>query len=248
MSTFAAGPFDLSTIEVELPDGEVVVAEVRRSPRVRVTRIQVAADRPLRVVVPDGASDEFAADAVRNKANWVKTKLRLVEQTREAVGALGLSQPGVVWRAGRTMPVTLTDAAKAHVDNGVLHVPAKDADVALRRWYRNEAKEYLRDLVTHEAHRLGLKPSAVVIRDQKTRWGSCSSAGTISLNWRLLLAPEEVARYVVVHELVHLRHPNHSKSFWRTLASSFRDWRTQSEWLRRHGYELRVFEPRARIV
>jgi predicted metal-dependent hydrolase len=83
----------------------------------------------------------------------------------------------------------------------------------------------------------------VAIRDQKTRWGSCAASGTVSLNWRLLLVPEEVARYVTAHELIHLDVPNHSKAFWRALSAACPDWRAHSEWLRVHGDEIRRYQP-----
>lgn len=229
-------------ITVSLGD-ELVRAEVVRSPRVRVTRIQVGPDRPLRVVVPEGASDEFARDALLTKRDWVASKLRAVEELR-ANAELGLDRPGVVWVAGEPLPVVPEEVRYAREHDGVLLVPAgPHADEALRRWYRRRARSYLRQLVAEEAARLGCSPARVVVRDQRTRWGSCSARRAISLNWRLLLAPEEVARYVVVHELVHLNIANHSKAFWRTLATVCPAWEKQAAWLRRHGDELRRYRP-----
>lgn len=228
-------------IIVEL-GGELIQAEVVRSARARVTRIQVSVDRPLRVVVPAGASDEFAADALRAKRNWVRRKLRIVEQARSGSTELGLDRPDLVWVSGRPLPVVAADVRHAREHDGTLLVPAGEPGiVTVQRWYRRRARTYLRDLVAEEAVRLNRSVARVVVRDQRTRWGSCSRTGTISLNWRLLLAPEAVARYVVVHELVHLDVPNHSKAFWRALTAVCPDWRTQADWLRNHGDELRRY-------
>ena len=114
-----------------------------------------------------------------------------------------------------------------------------------RRVSEAEARAAARELVTmvleEEAAALGVSFGRVQIRDQRTRWGSCSSRGTLSFNWRLVLAPLEVLDYVVVHELCHLRVPNHSKSFWTLVEASRPGWRQQREWLRDRGPELLAF-------
>jgi predicted metal-dependent hydrolase len=98
-----------------------------------------------------------------------------------------------------------------------------------------------------EAARLGLEYAAIAIRDQRTRWGSCSRRGTLSFSWRLLLAPAEVLEYVVVHELCHLREPNHSQAFWLVLDAARPGWQVQARWLREHGQELQDYRPAAAL-
>lgn len=234
---------DTSTVSVELAAGQLVEAEVRRSPRARVTRIQLGPDRPLLVIVPDGATDDFAVEALLSKRSWLRRKLQEVARTASAPDVLGLNRPGVVWRRGNPVPVRPSHTRFARLREGILQVPESpdEARRAMQRWYRREAAQYLRCIVDAESSRLGYRPTAIAVRDQRTRWGSCSAAGTLSLNWRLFLMPEDVARYVVVHELIHLRIPNHSKLFWRTLTTAFPDWQRHSRWLRDHGNELRRY-------
>jgi predicted metal-dependent hydrolase len=116
-----------------------------------------------------------------------------------------------------------------------------------RRVSETDARLAARELVTmvldEEAPALGVAYGRVQIRDQRTRWGSCSARGTLSFNWRLALAPLEVLDYVVVHELCHLREPNHSQRFWRLVASRRPGWRRQRDWLTVHGPELLAFRP-----
>jgi len=118
-----------------------------------------------------------------------------------------------------------------------------------RRVSEAEARLAARELVTmvleEEAPALGVTYGQVQIRDQRTRWGSCSARGTLSFNWRLALAPFEVLDYVVVHELCHLREPNHSSRFWRLVASRRPSWRRQRDWLTVNGPELLAFRPGA---
>ena len=110
---------------------------------------------------------------------------------------------------------------------------------------RRAARELVTMLAEEEAQELGVEYKRIEIRDQRTRWGSCSTRGTLSFNWRLVLAPFDVLDYVVVHELCHLREPNHSSRFWRLVEARRPDWRTHRDWLHQHGPELLAFRPAA---
>ena len=94
-----------------------------------------------------------------------------------------------------------------------------------------------------EAAALGVSFRRIRVAGQRSRWGSCSSKGTLSFNWRLALAPPEVLDYVAVHEVCHLVQPNHSRRFWKGVESRRPDYRMQREWLSRHGAELLAYVP-----
>ena len=110
---------------------------------------------------------------------------------------------------------------------------------------RRAVRELVAMLIEEEAPELGVEPKLIQIRDQRSRWGSCSTRGTLSFNWRLVLAPFEVLDYVVVHELCHLREQNHSRRFWKLVETRRPDWRRQRDWLHEHGPELLAFRPAA---
>jgi predicted metal-dependent hydrolase len=110
---------------------------------------------------------------------------------------------------------------------------------------RRAARELATMLCEDEAEALGVRYERIQIRDQRSRWGSCSTRGTLSFNWRLVLAPYEVLDYVVVHELCHLREANHSRRFWSLVESRRPGWRRQRDWLHEHGPELLAFRPAA---
>jgi predicted metal-dependent hydrolase len=105
------------------------------------------------------------------------------------------------------------------------------------------ARELFSALVDQEAVRIGVAYQRVRIGNQRTLWGSCSPNGTLSFNWRLVLAPFAVVDYVVVHELCHLQVPNHSQVFWTLVERHRPCWRDQRAWLREHGPELLAFRP-----
>jgi predicted metal-dependent hydrolase len=108
---------------------------------------------------------------------------------------------------------------------------------------RRLARARVTEIAEREAARLGVTYCRIAIRDQRTRWGSCSSRGTLSFNWRLVLAPLDVLEYVVVHELCHLREPNHSTRFWALLEEARPGFAAERAWLSRHGWELQAYAP-----
>lgn len=109
---------------------------------------------------------------------------------------------------------------------------------ALEKRYIDAAKEYFPKRVAYFHQFTGGTYSRITIRDQKTRWGSCSAKGTLSFNWRLMLAPPAILDYVVVHELCHLTHMDHSPAFWQAVGEVYPDYRTARKWLKDHGQEL----------
>lgn len=104
--------------------------------------------------------------------------------------------------------------------------------------YREAAPALFAARAAHYLPLTGGHYERITVRDQKTRWGSCSSKGTLSFNYRLLFAPPRVLDYVVVHELCHLTYMNHSRDFWNKVASVMPDYLTCKRWLRDHGSEL----------
>lgn len=118
--------------------------------------------------------------------------------------------------------------------------PATSEDEA-----RLVAHERIAKVAEREAERLGVLYERIAVRDQRSRWGSCSSRGTLSFNWRLALAPPEILEYLVVHELCHLREANHSHRFWALVESVRPGYRDEQRWLREHGPELLAFRPAA---
>ena len=113
-------------------------------------------------------------------------------------------------------------------------------EAALEKRYREAAREYFPKRVAYYQARMGGTYERIVIREQKTRWGSCSSRGTLSFNWRLMLAPPAVLDYVVVHELAHLQQMNHSKRFWDVVAQVMPDYKVYRNWLKENGMRLKM--------
>ena len=108
-------------------------------------------------------------------------------------------------------------------------------DYVTEQWLRTEGAERFQQKTAFWAARMKVTYGRITIRDQKTRWGSCSSTGTISYNWHLVLLPDAILDYVVVHELCHLQHMNHSKDFWDLVECILPDYRSRRKWLKDNG-------------
>jgi predicted metal-dependent hydrolase len=109
---------------------------------------------------------------------------------------------------------------------------------------RREARPRIELIAQSEAMALGVRYSRITLRDQRSRWGSCSAKGELSFNWRLVLAPHDVLDYVVVHEVCHLVEHHHGPAFWKLLERRRRSYREPKEWLDTHGWELLAYRPR----
>ena len=110
-------------------------------------------------------------------------------------------------------------------------------DPELEKMYYRMARHIITSECELFSKKMGVTYNRITIRDQKTRWGSCSSKGNLNFSWRLILMHPMVGRYVVVHELAHLKHMNHSKAFWDEVERAMPKYRKRHEWLKKNGYK-----------
>lgn len=227
-------------------DDLVLKVRVRESTGASKMRLVIGPQRPAEVIVPSRASDREIDAFINSKGAWLKEKGALVERIRSHSSQLKLDQPGVLWLLGNAHELQHERSERAVVRRSgerlVVGGSHQEAAAAVERWYRRQARAHILAFVDTEASRLGMKYQSVGIRDQRTRWGSCSGTGNLSFSWRLVMAPREVSEYVVTHELCHLREPNHSKGFWRLVDAATPGWAQPARWLRTHGEELRGYQ------
>jgi predicted metal-dependent hydrolase len=223
--------------DIALRAGEPAIEyRIRRSSRARRVRVSVDAVRGVEVVLPQGASERAAGAAVRELRPWIERRLRECSQARAAVAA----RAGTVPYLDETLTLVAEPGRTRVRRRGPeLFVPAGQSRMpALERFYRRSARSEVAERLDAACAQSGLRYTALTIRGQRTRWASCSRAGAMSFNWRLLLAPEAVLDYVVWHEVCHLEVMDHSPRFWSLLAGRCPGYREQVRWLRRHGTTL----------
>jgi len=212
---------------------------VRRSSRARRIRVTVDPHDGVEVVLPQRAAAREAAAAVAELRPWIEKRLAEAEDVRERIAARGDTVPFL----GADLQLILEPRrTRAHRKGDALHVPADPVARrdALERWYRRTARAEIAPRLDNATAALGRPYSALTIRGQRTRWGSCSATGAMSFNWRLLLGPEEVLEYVVWHEACHLVVMDHSPRFWGLLERHLPGYREPRDWLRRNGAALQL--------
>jgi predicted metal-dependent hydrolase len=221
---------------MELATAEDPIAfRIRRSERARRVRVTVDAARGVEVVLPRRAPEREAAAAVRELRPWIERRVAEVERARREVA----DRAGMVPYLGRTLRLTPEPGReRVHRRGDDLLVPDGDHRPALERWYRRAARAEIAPRLDAAAAAAGTSYHTLTIRGQKSRWASCTSAGAMSFNWRLLLAPEPVLDYVVWHEVCHLEILDHSPRFWALLARRCPSYREHARWLKRHGATL----------
>jgi predicted metal-dependent hydrolase len=208
---------------------------IRRSPRARRVRVRVDPDARVEVVLPARAPQREAALAIRELRPWID---RRIAEARAAKARLA-PPPGTVPFLGAHLRLHREDGrTRTHRHGDALHVPADGTDRALERWYRAQARAEIAPRAQRAAAALGRPYTSLSIRNQRTRWGSCSAAGALSFNWRLLLAPEPVLDYVIWHEACHLVVMDHSARFWALVERHVPGYREPRRWLRRNGSAL----------
>ena len=220
---------------------------IRRSARARNIRITVDRDGVV-VTVPERVAERHGHAFVREREQWIERSLAKLAAEEAAVAARPLTDASHVPYLGNELLLRLLHGAsgRAHLANSGelrLRVPDHGRDTvasALERWYRRRARVEIKARLDAVVARNGTAYKRLTIRDQRSRWGSCSSTGTLSFNWRLMLAPELVLDYVVEHEAAHIEVPDHSKRFWALMDERVDDWRGARDWLRHHGGTLRL--------
>jgi predicted metal-dependent hydrolase len=210
---------------------------VRRSDRASRVRVLVDPHSGIEVVLPRRSPASAAPAAIAELRPWIEARLAAAQAVRDAVAARGASVPylglelALRPQAGRSRVHRRGDELLVPADPAVAHA-------AIERWFRRAARDEIAPRLDGAVAALRCDYSALTIRNQRTRWGSCSSTGAMSFNWRLLLAPEPVLEYVVWHEACHLRVMDHSARFWELLRQHCPDYREHRRWLRLEGSTL----------
>lgn len=217
--------------------------EVRRHPGARRLTLRVSRTRRAVIVtLPLQCDLDEAGSFLSRHIDWVRERLD------------SLPDP-VPFADGRAMPlrgephdIVFTQAPRSRLvkvvtgkaSRAAIHVPgdAGSAPRRLRQWLVDEAKRDLDARVAYHARRLGVQPKRIAVRDQASRWGSCSTTRVLSFSWRLLLAPPPILDYVAAHEVAHLAEMNHGPRFWALVKKTLPDYDISKRWLQVYGLDL----------
>ncbi len=219
-------------------EGESVPVLIRRNPRAR--RISMRADavkRVIRITMPNYTPTATAMDFVVKKQQWIAARLQSAPDAAAIAPGSEIAVEGeahvIEWQADWPRSISRSE--------GVLRVGGPEAMVEGRilRWLKAEARRvYTQDIAEYCVRAAETAPR-LSLGDPRSRWGSCSSRGTISLSWRLIMAPTSVRRAVIAHEVAHMRHMDHSRDFYAWLDALYEgDRKATDRWLKMHGTGL----------
>ena len=232
----------------------IQINQLIRSDRKTIALI-VKPDGQLVVRAPLRATDDQIWRFVNQKEEWIRSKQDFFSQNRRMEATKNFTSGERFWFLGETYPLEIVEpggqagaSTARSFDRPALELNGRfrlacsaqpQARTVFTAWYREQARRVISERVAWYAARTGLTGcKRIQISSARTRWGSCSSTGTLSFTWRLVMAPLPVIDYVVVHELVHLQEKNHAKRFWNKVAQIMPDYKKKVAWLKENGRKL----------
>ncbi len=231
-----------------LINGRCLRYKVRRHPRARHRKVTVSRDQGVVVTLPPRDTLGGVDELLQKWADWLEEKIDgegvwngpVVRQVANGSSVLFAGQPCTLEIS--VLPSSLK-RNRVSLDGGVIKMELASEEVlnplpALQKFLKKEAGLVFRDRVDHWSLITGLIPSRVIVGERTSRWGSCSSRGTLSFCYRLIMAPPTVLDAIVIHELCHLRHPNHGKGFWALVKSYDPDYDQTRKWLKENAEKI----------
>jgi len=221
--------------------GQSVEYELRRSDDATEPRIDVDI-HGVTVVVPQ-SHQAHPEELLRENAVWVVEKKEKYDAHRKQIPERKHEEGEIFPYLGEEREVVVERRPSSSVSETTLrlakhHVESKSVKRALETLYRRKAREIFEERADCFAEKMGVEYEKIEIRNQRTKWGSCSTTGTLGLNWRLMMAPQEIVDYIVIHELAHLRESNHTDSFWLLVAEQDPNYEEHSRWLEENSAQL----------
>jgi predicted metal-dependent hydrolase len=217
------------------PDEQIVF---ERSPRARNYRLTLRRDGTAVATIPARGSEREARRFVEEHREWLE-RARARQRHRPRAAEIWTIGTHVLWRGELAEIRIACEGDKPHVclAADVFRVPHLDGDLrpTLEAHFARRARIELPARAWELSAVTGVEVKQVTVRNQRSRWGSCSASGTISLNWRLAQTPEFVRDYIIYHELMHLREMNHSDRFWARVEEVCPNWRDAEHWIKRNG-------------
>jgi hypothetical protein len=221
------------------------IDQIIRSRRKTIALI-VTPEGKLVVRAPQRATKAQIQQAIDHHAAWIQAKQQeaLLQLARRP--ALKYQDGEKFWYLGERYPLKISPTAKKPLsfsDQFVLAQAAlPKASAVFTTWYQEQARKLIAPRVMLYAQQFGFQVARIRIGSARTRWGSCSSRGTLSFTWRLVMAPLPVIDYVILHELAHLEHHNHSQAFWGRVAELDPEYKLHRAWLKQHAAQLIIPE------
>ncbi len=220
---------------------------LKQSARIRGIRLEIHNESGLIVVVPKRYSRQQVQDILAKKSGWILRHLPVAKAMQLPLFKKEVDHGEKIPFMGRTLELAITaeyDKGASPVLKGkTLFIPRgseeKSRTQIIEGWYRQQAALIFKEKADRFQRTMGIRYKRITIRGQRKRWASASPLRNLSINWKLLLAPEAIIDYVIMHELAHFKHMDHSRKFWDYLAQYCPKWREYRKWLVDHEDDLK---------
>lgn len=225
--------------------------------------IEVEPSGEVNVISPMGLTENEIVDKVKTKASWIVKKqyevrtININKINREAVSGESYLYLGRNYTLQLIIDESISDISKPVLNNGTYSLEGIDVKLlrgkfivttyikdeslikkALENWYREKALKKINERLENYVHFFNSRPSTIKVKEQKKRWGSCTSNDELLFNWRCVMAPTNVLDYIIVHEMCHMKYKDHSKEFWKLVGDVMPDYEGRRAWLRENGIKL----------
>jgi predicted metal-dependent hydrolase len=221
---------------------DIPIDKIVRSRR-RTIALVITPEAQLIVRAPLRAPAAMIDEVVREKSGWIRKKIAEMKQRPQAI-AHAYDEGEIFWFLGRPYPLHIVDGTGAGIERTdrlcVSRLLLPDIRNRLKRWYMAEAHKEINARCMWFSMTTGYTPSSVRISDACGRWGSCTHRAGLNFSWRLIQAPLEIVDYVIVHELVHISQPDHSRKFWAKVKEIMPDYERRRKWLRENERLLKT--------
>jgi hypothetical protein len=221
---------------------EIPLEKIIRSRR-RTIALEITSGATLVVRAPLRASSSDIGEIIRQKRSWILRKMNEIKR-RPPIPIHEYAEGELFLFLGRSYPLHIVENGSMAIERADrLHVSSMlipDIRNQLKHWYREEARKDIHARCMWFSLKTGHVPATIRITDARQRWGSCTHKGGLNFSWRLIQAPPEIVDYVVVHELVHISQPDHSKKFWDKIRKIMPEFEQRRTWLKDHEWLLKI--------
>lgn len=216
----------------------------------KTAEIRVIPPNNVRLIVPIKTKGIIIKEILLKRGDWILNKLNDLKDKEYEVTEKKFFQGEKFLLKGKeySLSIKVCDEykkCKVYVCDNQLIVNTKKYDKELIKksiikWYKAQGLDYINERINYYSDICGKVPNEVKVKEQKRRWGSCSSKGKLMFNWRIIMAPVDVIDYIVVHEMCHLIHLNHSKEYWNLVSSIMYNYKEKKLWLKNNGIKLNI--------
>lgn len=218
---------------MQLPDNYILIRK-----EVKHARLRVSEDGKVRIIAPPSFSEDDISSLLNKKAKWIDKNVKYFE----AMSKIELQRNQLLLFGNRyNYFYDISFSQKVIINNEHRTINAKrdliDPNIQ-EKWYRNIAKKHLTKRTEQLSKKLNFTFNKLYIREERNKWGNCSTEKNISLNWKLIKAPEFVIDYIIIHELLHTAVMSHTNKFWTLLKSYYPDYKESIKWLEKYGNSL----------